>query len=182
MLDQCLQEWRHVASQCFRIDIVALRERLEDLADTARLGEHVPDFGCHCVEAEIRAGAYAQDNGATIEVGRSRLHVLNKNAIDRDAHSCQAPLLRGEDEALRNVLHVVALRHPANALDQLDRWWKEWIANGRMAPVQQHVDLLFGAGGQRKRHLEGKSKLHRWCCRRQWVINPRSARVGSLQT
>ena len=52
---------------------------------------------------------------ATIEVGRSRLHVLNKNAIDRDAQSCQAPLLRGEDEALRNVLDVVALRHPANA-------------------------------------------------------------------
>jgi hypothetical protein len=125
ILDQCLQEWRHVAGQGFRIDIMAFRERGKNLADTAWLGEHVPNFGRNSVEAEIRAGTHAQDNDAAIEAGRSRLLVLNKNAIDRDAQSCQAPLLRGEDEALRNVPDVVALRHPADALRQLHQSWKE---------------------------------------------------------
>src|SRR5476651_221717 len=95
---------------------MAFRERGENLADTARLGQHVPDFGCHSVEAEITAGAHAQDNDVTIEVSRSRLLVLDKNAVDRDAaQRCQAPLLRGEDEALRIVPDVVALRHLADA-------------------------------------------------------------------
>jgi len=92
---------------------MAFRKQVENLADTARLGEHVPNFGCHSVEAEIRAGTHAQDNDATIEVGGSWLLVLHKNAIDRYAQSCLAPLLRGEDEALHNLPDVVALRHPA---------------------------------------------------------------------
>ena len=123
MLDQCLQEWRHVAGQGFRIDIMAFRKRVENLADAARLGEHVPNFGCYSVEAEIRAGTHAQDNDAAIEVGGSRLLVLHKNAIDRYAQSCLAPLLRGEDEAIRKLPDVVALRHPATAWRTAAKSW-----------------------------------------------------------
>jgi hypothetical protein len=123
MLDQRLQEWRHVAGQGFRIDIMAFRKRVENLADATRLGEHVPNFGCHSVEAEIRACTHAQDNDATIEVGGSWLLVLHENAIDRYAQSCLAPLLRGEDEALRNLPDVVALRHPATARRTVARSW-----------------------------------------------------------
>lgn len=89
MRDERLQEWRDVAAQSFRIDIMVLRQRLEYLADPARRGQHVPNFGSHSVEAEIRAGAYAQNNHAAVEVGRPRLLILNKHAVDRDTHSCQ---------------------------------------------------------------------------------------------
>ena len=57
MVNESLQEWRHVASDRLRIDIVAVAKRGENLIDPARLGEHLPNLGRHGIEVEIATGA-----------------------------------------------------------------------------------------------------------------------------
>lgn len=104
MLDQLLQKRHHVAGQRLRINVVALRKHVENLADAARLAQHVPDFATDLVEAEIRADAHAQDNDAASEVGRSRLPVVDKNTVNRDAQSCHVPLFYDEGTAPRAII------------------------------------------------------------------------------
>jgi len=104
VLYQLVQKRHHVAVQRLRVNVVALRKHVENVADAARLTQHVPDFATDLVEAEIRATAYAEDNGAGSEVGRSRLAVANKNTVDRDAQSCHVPLFYDEGTAPRAII------------------------------------------------------------------------------
>ena len=74
----------------------------------------VPDFRCCLVEAKYAQARRPQDDTPSRSAAVGCL-VLNKNAVDRDAQSCEAPLLHAEDEASRKVSDAVALRHPRSA-------------------------------------------------------------------
>jgi hypothetical protein len=87
MVNESLQEWRHVASDRLRVDIVAIAERGKNLIDPARHGEHLPNLSRHGIEVEIGTGAQTQKHPAAVEVGRDRLVVLNKNAFNRDSQA-----------------------------------------------------------------------------------------------
>ncbi len=83
MVNESLQEWRHVASDRLRIDIVAIAKRGENLIDPARLGEHLPNLGRHGIEVEIATeSAQTQKHPAAVEVGCDRVSVvLNKECF-----------------------------------------------------------------------------------------------------
>src|SRR5215831_14786525 len=72
-----------------------LRKPAQNLADLARLGEHVPDFGSDLIEVKIGAGTDAQDNNATINVGRGQCVIPHQDTVVCDTqaaglHCCAA--------------------------------------------------------------------------------------------
>jgi hypothetical protein len=68
---------------------------LKNFADTARFGEHLPDFGRDLIEVKIRARTHAQDNGAAIDVGRRQFVVADQDAFDCETQGPDSTAARG---------------------------------------------------------------------------------------
>jgi hypothetical protein len=80
---------------------------VKNFADAMGFSEHAPNFSRYPVKIEIGTGLQTQNDDATIDVGRSQLLVLNKDAIDCDAQRRGAPLFCGDPSG---IMHQTLLR------------------------------------------------------------------------